>query len=276
MGKERLDILLVERGLCPSRSLAQKLILGGSVRVDDEPHFKPSEMIDLKAVISLDAGPRFVSRGGEKLQAAMDAFHPDVSGRTCADVGASTGGFTDCLLQAGASRVYAIDVGYGQIALKLRNDPRVVLMERTNARFVETLPDSIYLAAIDASFISLRILLPVVLRWLDRQDGRIIALIKPQFEAGQKTAGRGRGVILDEKIHQEVVRGILEFQRNTWIVADRVDLQPADRTQGQSGVPGSAAIWCSQQSGPFRPDVRMFYPAGGYREGMNNSPRTNR
>jgi 23S rRNA (cytidine1920-2'-O)/16S rRNA (cytidine1409-2'-O)-methyltransferase len=211
MGKERLDILLVERGLCPSRSLAQKLILGGSVRVDDEPHFKPSEMIDLKALISLDAGPRFVSRGGEKLQAALDAFHPEVAGRTCADVGASTGGFTDCLLQTGAARVYAIDVGYGQIALKLRNDSRVVLMERTNARFVETLPDSIYLAAIDASFISLRILLPVVLRWLDRQDGCIIALVKPQFEAGQKTAGRGRGVILDEKVHQEVVRGILEF-----------------------------------------------------------------
>jgi 23S rRNA (cytidine1920-2'-O)/16S rRNA (cytidine1409-2'-O)-methyltransferase len=211
MGKERLDILLVERGLCPSRTLAQKLILGGSVRVNDEPHFKPSEMIDLKALILLDAGPRFVSRGGEKLQAAMDAFHPDVAGRLCADVGASTGGFTDCLLQAGAARVYAIDVGYGQIALKLRNDSRVVLMERTNARFVETLPDSIYLAAIDASFISLRILLPVVLRWLDRQDGRIIALVKPQFEAGQKTAGRGRGVILDEAVHQEVVRGILDF-----------------------------------------------------------------
>ena len=211
MGKERLDILLVERGLCPSRSLAQKLILGGSVRVDDEPHFKPSEMIDLKASVTLDAGPRFVSRGGEKLQAALDAFHPDVAGRVCADVGASTGGFTDCLLQAGAARVYAIDVGYGQIALKLRNDPRVVLMERTNARFVESLPDPVYMAAIDASFISLRILLPVVLRWLDQQEGRIIALVKPQFEAGQKTVGRGRGVILDEKVHQEVVRGILEF-----------------------------------------------------------------
>jgi 23S rRNA (cytidine1920-2'-O)/16S rRNA (cytidine1409-2'-O)-methyltransferase len=211
MGKDRLDILLVERGLCPSRSLAQKLILGGSVKVNGELHLKPSEMIDVKAQIGLDSGPRFVSRGGEKLQAALDAFHTDVTGKTCADVGASTGGFSDCLLQAGAARVYAIDVGYGQIALKLRSDPRVVLMERTNARFVESLPEPVHLAVIDASFISLRLLLPVVMRWLAPQDGRVIALVKPQFEAGQKTAGRGRGVILDEKVHQEVVRGILDF-----------------------------------------------------------------
>jgi 23S rRNA (cytidine1920-2'-O)/16S rRNA (cytidine1409-2'-O)-methyltransferase len=211
MEKERLDILLVERGLCPSRSLAQKLIMGGSVRVGGEPRFKPSEMIDRKMAITLDAGPRFVSRGGEKLQAAMEAFNLGVIGKTCADVGASTGGFTDCLLQAGASRVYAIDVGYGQIALKLRNDARVILMERTNARFVESLPEPIHLVVIDASFISLRILIPVALRWLDRPNGRIIALVKPQFEAGQKTAGRGRGIISDENVHREVVKGILDF-----------------------------------------------------------------
>jgi 23S rRNA (cytidine1920-2'-O)/16S rRNA (cytidine1409-2'-O)-methyltransferase len=232
MAKERLDILLVAAGLCPSRSLAQKLILGGSVRVDGELHFKPSEMIDLKALITLDAGPRFVSRGGEKLQAALEAFHPGVTGRICADVGASTGGFTDCLLQAGAARVYAIDVGYGQIALKLRNDPRVVLMERTNARFVETLPDAVYLAVIDASFISLRILLPVVLRWLDRQDGRIIALVKPQFEAGQKTAGRGRGVILDETVHQEVVSGILEFGASLGLLPSGLIYSPLTGPKG--------------------------------------------
>ena len=211
MAKERLDLLLVERGLCISRSLAQKLIMAGSVRVDGEPRYKPSEMIGQAAVITLDAGPRFVSRGGEKLQAALDAFQPMVAGKICADVGASTGGFTDCLLQAGATRVYAIDVGYGQIALKLRNDERVVLLERTNARFVEKLPEPIDLTVIDASFISLRILLPVVLDWFDQRGGSIIALVKPQFEAGQKTAGRGRGVILDESVHQEVVRGILEF-----------------------------------------------------------------
>jgi 23S rRNA (cytidine1920-2'-O)/16S rRNA (cytidine1409-2'-O)-methyltransferase len=211
MAKERLDVLLVERGLCPSRSLAQKLIMAGSVRVGGEPRYKPSEMIGQDAVITLDAGPRFVSRGGEKLQAALDAFSPQVAGKVCADVGASTGGFTDCLLQAGAAKVYAIDVGYGQIALKLRNDERVILMERTNARFVEKLPEPIDLAVIDASFISLRILLPVVLRWLDQAEGRVIALVKPQFEAGQKTTGRGKGVILDVSVHQDVVKGIMEF-----------------------------------------------------------------
>jgi len=211
MAKERLDLLLVERGLCPSRSLAQKLIMAGSVRVDGEARYKPSEMIGPDAVVTLDAGPRFVSRGGEKLQAALDAFKPQVAGKICADVGASTGGFTDCLLQAGAVRVYAIDVGYGQIALKLRNDERVVLLERTNARFVEKLPEPIDLAVIDASFISLRILLPVAKDWFGPRGGVVIALVKPQFEAGQKTAGRGRGVILDETVHQEVVKGILEF-----------------------------------------------------------------
>jgi 23S rRNA (cytidine1920-2'-O)/16S rRNA (cytidine1409-2'-O)-methyltransferase len=232
MPKERLDILMVERGLCPSRSLAHRLIMGGSVRVGGEPRYKPAEMIDRAAQITLDAGPRFVSRGGEKLQAALDAFQTSVTGKTCADVGASTGGFTDCLLQAGAATVYAIDVGYGQIALKLRNDRRVVLMERTNARFVDTLPESIHLAVIDASFISLRILLPVVQRWLDRSIGQVIALIKPQFEAGQKTAGRGRGVILDEGVHQEVVRCILEFSASLGLIPTGLIYSPLTGPKG--------------------------------------------
>jgi 23S rRNA (cytidine1920-2'-O)/16S rRNA (cytidine1409-2'-O)-methyltransferase len=211
MAKERLDIQLVERGLCPSRALAQKMIMAGAVRVNGEPRYKPAEMVSQAAEIRLEAGPRFVSRGGEKLQAALDAFKPPIKDTVCADVGASTGGFTDCLLQAGAAKVYAIDVGYGQIALKLRNDERVILMERTNARFVDTLPELIDIAVIDASFISLRILLPVVHGWLKAGSGDIVALVKPQFEAGQKTTGRGKGVILDENIHQDVVRSILEF-----------------------------------------------------------------
>jgi 23S rRNA (cytidine1920-2'-O)/16S rRNA (cytidine1409-2'-O)-methyltransferase len=250
MTKERLDILLVERGLCTSRSLAQKLIMAGSVRVDGEPHYKPSEMIGPDAVIILDAGPRFVSRGGEKLQAALDAFQPVVTGKICADVGASTGGFTDCLLQAGATRIYAIDVGYGQIALKLRNDERVVLLERTNARFVEKLPEPIDLAVIDASFISLRILLPVVMDWFDKRGGVIIALVKPQFEAGQKTAGRGRGVIIDESVHQEVVKGILEFSASLGLIPTGLIYSPLTGPKGnheflvqlETGVKDAAGI----------------------------------
>ncbi len=250
MAKERLDLLLVERGLCASRSLAQKLIMAGSVRVEGEPRFKPSEMIAPDAVITLDAGPRFVSRGGEKLQAALDALQPQVAGKICADVGASTGGFTDCLLQAGAARVYAIDVGYGQIALKLRNDPRVILMERTNARFIEKLPEPVQLVVIDASFISLRILLPVVKDWFGPLGGVVIALVKPQFEAGQKTAGRGRGVILDESVHQEVVKGILEFSAGIGLNPTGLIYSPLTGPKGnheflvqlESGAVGAADI----------------------------------
>jgi 23S rRNA (cytidine1920-2'-O)/16S rRNA (cytidine1409-2'-O)-methyltransferase len=211
MTKERLDIMLMERGLCISRSLAQRLIMAGEVYVNGQPHYKPSEKFDDQAQITMTTGPRFVSRGGEKLQAALEAFHPIINGKICADVGVSTGGFTDCLLQAGAIKVYAIDVGYGQIAIKLRNDPRVVLMERTNARHVETLPEPVDLVTIDASFISLKILLPVVIRWLDKFGGSVIGLVKPQFEAGRKTTGRGKGVILDENIHKAVVIDIMEF-----------------------------------------------------------------
>jgi len=211
MAKERLDVLLIERGLCTSRSLAQKMIMAGEVYVNGQPYFKPAEKIDRQTMISLISGPRFVSRGGEKLQAALDVFKPSINGRICADVGTSTGGFTDCLLQAGAAKVYAIDVGYGQIALKLRNDERVVLMERTNARYVESLPEPIDLVTIDASFISLKILLPVVNKWLSPLKGSIIALVKPQFEAGRKITGRGKGVIMDENVHKAVVSEILEF-----------------------------------------------------------------
>ncbi len=211
MPKERLDVLLVERGLCPSRSLAQKLIMAGEVSINGQQQFKPAEKVDTLAEISLISSPRFVSRGGEKLQAALDEFKLPVDGMKCADVGASTGGFTDCLLQAGAEKVYAIDVGYGQISLKLRNDRRVVLMERTNARYIERLPELVDLVTIDASFISLKVLLPVVVKWLDPHTGNIIALIKPQFEAGRKITGRGKGVILDEAVHIEVVTNIMKY-----------------------------------------------------------------
>ena len=165
MPKVRLDVLLVERGLAESRARAQALIMAGQVRVADQVALKPATAVDAKAPLTVDPGPRFVSRGGEKLDAALEAFGIDVNGLVCADVGASTGGFTDCLLQRGAAKVYAIDVGKGILHWKLRNDKRVVVMEGTNARHVESLPEPVSLVTVDASFISLKLLLPVVRKW---------------------------------------------------------------------------------------------------------------
>jgi 23S rRNA (cytidine1920-2'-O)/16S rRNA (cytidine1409-2'-O)-methyltransferase len=209
MEKERLDVLLVERGLADSRSLAQRLVMAGQVRVDGQVVLKPATRILRISELNVDHGPPYVSRGGEKLAAALQTFPIAVEGRTCADVGASTGGFTDCLLQNGALRVYAIDVGQGILHWKLRQDPRVVVMEETNARFVERLPEPVSLVTIDASFISLKILLPVVRRWLAPQGGEVVALVKPQFEAGRQAVARGDGVIRDPAIHQQVLDEVL-------------------------------------------------------------------
>ncbi len=212
MPKVRLDVLLVERGLAESRAKAQALIMAGQVRVAGQTALKPATAIPADSELTVDAGPRFVSRGGEKLDAALEAFAIDVTGLTCADVGASTGGFTDCLLQRGAAKVYAIDVGKGILHWKLRNDPRVVVMEEKNARFVEDLPEKIEFVTIDASFISLKILLPVVKRWNRGAGGHgIVALIKPQFEAGKKDVARGDGVIRDPEIHRQVLNDVLKY-----------------------------------------------------------------
>ncbi len=221
MDKIRLDRLLVERGLAESRAGAQPLIMAGRVRVDGQVVWKPAALIPSASRLELEKGPRFVSRGGEKLEAALEAFGIEVQDRVCADVGASTGGFTDCLLQHGARKIYAIDVGKGQLHWKLRNDPRLVVMEETNARFLESLPEPIGLATIDASFISLKILLPVVKGWfpLPAVSGgaEIIALIKPQFEAGKREVGRGEGVIRDPAVHRQVLLEILTFsQKEEW------------------------------------------------------------
>ena len=221
MAKVRLDVLLVERGLAESRAKAQAMIMAGQVRVSDQVALKPATAIPADSVITVDLGPRFVSRGGEKLDAALDAFAIDVTGWICADVGASTGGFTDCLLQRGAAKVYAIDVGKGILHWKLRNDLRVRVMEETNARYVESLPEPVSLVTVDASFISLRILLPVVKRWLfplsasvldeNKEEKVVLALIKPQFEAGKKDVARGDGVIRDPEIHRQVLQDVLGF-----------------------------------------------------------------
>ena len=198
--------------MAESRSLAQRLVMAGQVRVDGQVVLKPSTRFTLDAVITVELGPRFVSRGGEKLEPALLAFGlEDLSGLVCADVGASTGGFTDCMLQHGAAHVYAVDVGYGILHWKLRNDPRVTSMERTNARYVSEFPQPVSLVTIDASFISLKILLPVVRGWLTQQGGRVVALIKPQFEAGRQEVSRGDGVIRDHSVHRQVLEDVLTF-----------------------------------------------------------------
>lgn len=231
MPKVRLDVLLTERGLAESRSKAQAIIMAGQVRVDDQVTLKPATKVSTASTLKVDPGPRFVSRGGEKLEAALETFQIDLTGLTCADVGASTGGFTDCMLQRGAAKVYAIDVGKGILHWKMRKHPRVVVMEKTNARYVESLPEAVDFVTVDASFISLKILLPVVKNWFKtpltpsghsphlnnkwgETEGGLVALIKPQFEAGRKDVSRGDGVIRDPEIHRQVLDDILAFAQH--------------------------------------------------------------
>ena len=224
MPKIRLDILLTERGLAESRAKAQALIMAGQVRVDGQTALKAGANVADDSTLEVESGPRFVSRGGEKLDAALESFAINVHGFTCVDVGASTGGFTDCLLQRGAAKVYAIDVGKGILHWKMRTDSRVIVMEETNARYVESLPEKIDFATIDASFISLKTLLPVVKSWFFppsffvEEEGKtkeerdnVIALIKPQFEAGKKDVKHGQGVIRDPAIHKQVLSDVLAF-----------------------------------------------------------------
>ena len=239
--KRRLDVLLVERGLADSREKAQRLIMAGEVFVADQRVGSASKLVDADANIVVRVALPYVSRGGYKLAAALDSFKIDVTGNVCADIGASTGGFTDVLLQRGAAQVYAIDVGYGQLDWKLRSDPRVVVMERMNIRAVASLPEPIAFACVDVSFISLKLVLPVVRRLLDggrttddgETDGRrttddgggrniighpssIVALIKPQFETGREQVGKG-GVVRDAAVHRAVLTDMLDYcANNDW------------------------------------------------------------
>ena len=216
MEKTRLDVLMEGRGLAHSRSLAQRLIMAGAVRVNGQVVLKPGSRFVSTDLIEIEEPPRFVSRGGEKLFAALESFHlMDLAGMICVDVGASTGGFTDCLLQHSAQKVYSVDVGYGVLDWKIRNDPRVIVMEKTNARYVAGYPDPIDLVVVDASFISLRTLLPVISSWFGVRPGSVIALIKPQFEAGRQETARGSGVIRDPLVHQNVLETILIFAQTS-------------------------------------------------------------
>ena len=272
--KTRLDVLLVERGLADSRSLAQRLVMAGQVRVNGEVVLRSAANITPDARLEVERGPRFVSRGGEKLEAALQAFNVDVGGAVCADVGASTGGFTDCLLQHGAQRVYAIDVGQGILDWKLRIDKRVVVMEGTNARHLERLDEPVDLVTIDASFISLKVLLPVVKGWfsppggdgqshvgrptldrtsrgrptLDRTSrGRVIPLIKPQFEAGRRLVGRGKGVIRDAAIHRQVLLDVLAYARGEGYTAAGLIRSPLTGPKGN--VEFLALLTCGDGQG---------------------------
>jgi 23S rRNA (cytidine1920-2'-O)/16S rRNA (cytidine1409-2'-O)-methyltransferase len=211
----RLDVELVERGICESREKAKRAIMAGTVEVNGELAHKSSVQVRPADKLTLRAGDRFVSRGGLKLQHALEHFKVDVRNFTAIDLGASTGGFTDCLLQNGAERVYAVDVGHGQLAWKLRNDPRVVVMEGKNARelSIADLPAQFkgaHLVVVDCSFISLTKILPAAIALL-QPSGKIIALVKPQFEAGKTEAARGDGVIRDPEIHQRILRELREF-----------------------------------------------------------------
>ncbi|HID50531.1 MAG TPA: TlyA family RNA methyltransferase [Anaerolineae bacterium] len=228
--KERLDKLVVERGLVTSRSKAQGVILAGEVLVDGQRVDKPGTAVPLKAAITLKTPMPYVGRGGFKLAGALDAFGIEVHGRVCADVGACTGGFTDVLLQRGAARVYAIDVGYGQLDWKLRQDKRVVVMERTNARYVKTLAEPVSFVSIDVSFISLRHILPAALQWLS-PEADIVALIKPQFEAGPKQVGKG-GIVKDVNVHREVLLNILQWCAEHDLAAQGLVRSPVTGSDG--------------------------------------------
>lgn len=212
--KERLDVLLVQQGLASSRELAKAYIMAGNVYVDGQKEDKAGTKVAVTAALEVKGSQmKYVSRGGYKLEKAIDAFGISLEGKICLDIGASTGGFTDCMLQNGAAKVYAIDVGYGQFAWKLRNDERVVCLEKTNVRYVthEQVPDEGDFASIDVSFISLTKVLPAVLGVLG-EKGQLVCLIKPQFEAGREKVGK-KGVVRDKNVHKEVIEKIAAYVR---------------------------------------------------------------
>ena len=233
MAKKRLDVLLFEKGLCPSRERAKTAIMEGIVYVAGQKAGKAGDMVDENAALEVrDNGNAFVSRGGKKIEKALDYFAIDPAGLTVMDVGASTGGFTDCLLRRGAVKVYSIDVGYGQLAWSLRQDPRVKCMERTNIRYVtpDMLEETPSLCVIDVSFISLRLVLPVVAGLLT-ESGRVACLIKPQFEAGREKVGK-KGVVRDPAVHLEVIQMVASFAGSIGLEALHLDFSPIKGPEG--------------------------------------------
>lgn len=231
--KERLDVLLVQRGLAPSREKAKTMIMEGNVFVAGQREDKAGSAFDTQAKIEVRGNIlKYVSRGGLKLEKAMQNFGIELQNKVCMDIGASTGGFTDCMLQNGASKVYAVDVGYGQLAWNLRQDPRVVCMEKTNIRYVtpEDIEDALDFASADVSFISLTKVLPAAKELLS-PEGEMVCLIKPQFEAGREKVGK-KGVVRDPKVHKEVIDKILAFAREMGFGIINLDFSPIKGPEG--------------------------------------------
>lgn len=233
LAKQRLDVYLFENNLASSRSAAQALIMAGDVYIDNQKAMKAGEMVKGTENIELrGAGPKYVSRGGLKLEKAMQVFPIELKDKVCVDIGASTGGFTDCMLQNGASKIFAVDVGYGQLAWKLRQDERVVNLERTNIRYVteNEITDTPDFFSVDVSFISLKIVLPVIYGLL-KESGSGVCLIKPQFEAGREKVGK-KGVVRDKDVHIEVIENVLEFTREIGFKVCGLDFSPVRGPEG--------------------------------------------
>lgn len=233
MAKKRIDVLMVEQGLAESRQKAQAIIMAGQVYAGEKRYDKAGVTVDEETVLEIRGQTlRYVSRGGLKLEKAMKCFPITLSGKVAADIGASTGGFTDCMLQNGAEKVYAVDVGYGQLAWSLRSDPRVICLERTNARYLTTeqIPEPLDFASIDVSFISLKLILPA-LRTLMKEDGQVVALIKPQFEAGKEKVGK-KGVVRDPAVHLEVLEQFLVHAAEAEFTVKGIDFSPIRGPEG--------------------------------------------
>lgn len=250
-GKTRLDVLLVDRGLLESRQKAQAIIMSGQVFVNQQRVDKPGTAVPDDAQIEVRGGLRYVSRGGLKLEKAMASFPIALDGTVCADIGASTGGFTDCMLQNGAAKVYAVDVGYGQLAWSLRSDPRVVCLERTNARFLtrEQVPDPLDFASVDVSFISLKLILPA-LRGLLKEGGQAVCLVKPQFEAGREKVGK-KGVVRDPAVHQEVLENFLLNAKESDFTVIGITYSPIRGPEGNIEYLGYLRCGAEPEQAPF-------------------------
>ncbi len=257
--KERLDVLLTQKGLCDSRSRAQALIMSGEVYVNGLKCDKAGTAVEVEARIEVrgNACP-YVSRGGLKLEKALRDFGVDPTGFVCSDSGASTGGFTDCLLQKGAKKVFAIDVGYGQLAWSIRTDERVVCMERTNIRYVkpEDLGEPLDLSVVDVSFISLRIVLPAI-KALLKPTGQIVCLIKPQFEAGKDKVGK-KGVVRDAAVHEEVLNGFLTLAAELELTVRNLTFSPVKGPEGNIEFLGHLSML---PQGAMTPDVKAIIAA---------------
>ena len=258
-GKKRLDVLLTERGLQESRQRAQAVIMSGEVFVNGQRVDKPGTAVAEDARIEVRGGTlAYVSRGGLKLEKAMAAFPIDLNGAVCADIGASTGGFTDCMLQNGAEKVYAVDVGYGQLAWKLRSDPRVVCLERTNARYLthEQVPDELDFASVDVSFISLKLILPP-LNGLLKDGGHAACLVKPQFEAGREKVGK-KGVVRDPAVHLEVLRQFLQNAHEADFTVKEMTFSPIRGPEGNIEYLGHLCVGAGE---PWNGDLSALVEA---------------